>query len=455
MTPIRVDGAVVEPVTLAEMRGVPAPRPRRRRGRGRPGRSPDRGRPRQVEVGDPAHPGAGPLPADAHRLARRRLVPLPLSPLVGRGAGRASSTRRWQRHRLAAGLVRLGADRIEAPGLVIDPAVPALDRRAALIEVEAGYGGAGPPLPPALAQAIRLLVAARLRASRRRARRRASRRRPSPPWSRRCGGCASSASSRRSPPCPSPSPLPIGARRRRFVLERPVETPDGFGGVLRRYVAGPLLWGAIEPLGAVERLRGGRAEAVATHRVRLALRRRRSRRRCASPPARAASRSARPAIRTGAGRDLVCEVEELTSRTGDRGRRMSLAPVPPTSPLLALRAAILRLPRHRRRPGAADGRRVRLTTSRRAASRPVYALFGDAEIRDDSVDGARRHRHALALMVFARPGSLRSARGGRRAHRRPPARRAARPRGPRPGAPASRRPSRRGATRAAARPAPP
>ena len=41
----------------------------------------------------------------------------------------------------------------------IDPAVPALDRRAALIEVDAGYGGAGPPLPPALAQAIRLLVA--------------------------------------------------------------------------------------------------------------------------------------------------------------------------------------------------------------------------------------------------------------------------------------------------------
>lgn len=36
---------------------------------------------------------------------------------------------------------------------------------------------------------------------------------------------------------------PLGARRRRFVLERPLEEPDGFGGVLRRYVAGPVLWG--------------------------------------------------------------------------------------------------------------------------------------------------------------------------------------------------------------------
>lgn len=30
------------------------------------------------------------------------------------------------------------------------------------------------------------------------------------------------------------SPFPIGARRRRFVLERPIEEPDGFGGTLRR-----------------------------------------------------------------------------------------------------------------------------------------------------------------------------------------------------------------------------
>jgi hypothetical protein len=37
----------------------------------------------------------------------------------------------------------------------------------------------------------------------------------------------------------------IGARRRRFVLELPREAPDGFGGVLRTYAAGPQLWGAM------------------------------------------------------------------------------------------------------------------------------------------------------------------------------------------------------------------
>ncbi|TXM87509.1 hypothetical protein FV223_27180 [Methylobacterium sp. WL116] len=36
-------------------------------------------------------------------------------------------------------------------------------------------------------------------------------------------------------------------------------------------------------------------------------------------------------------------------------------------------------------------------------------MFGDAEIRDDSVDGAVRHQHSHALVVFARPGSVRTA----------------------------------------------
>ncbi len=38
--------------------------------------------------------------------------------------------------------------------------------------------------------------------------------------------------------------LPIGARSRRFVLELPLERPDGFGGVIRSYAPGPQLWGA-------------------------------------------------------------------------------------------------------------------------------------------------------------------------------------------------------------------
>lgn len=103
---------------------------------------------------------------------------------------------------------------------------------------------------------------------------------------------------------------PLGARRRRFVLERPVEQPDGFGGVLRRYVSGPILWGAIAPLGSVERVRGGRADTLVTHRITL------RRRADLTPSMRLSAGPRRFAIRTVAdsderGRDLVCEVEEL------------------------------------------------------------------------------------------------------------------------------------------------
>lgn len=105
---------------------------------------------------------------------------------------------------------------------------------------------------------------------------------------------------------------PIGARRRRFVLERPQEDPDGFGGVVRRFVAGPLLWGAIEPLGQVERVRLGRAEALPTHRVRFAYGPE------ITPAMRLASGPRRFAVRIagdpdGRRRELVCHVEELTA----------------------------------------------------------------------------------------------------------------------------------------------
>ncbi len=40
---------------------------------------------------------------------------------------------------------------------------------------------------------------------------------------------------------------------------------------------------------------------------------------------------------------------------------------------------------------------------------PVYALFGDAEVRDDSVDGAGRHLHRHEVAVIAKPGSVRTA----------------------------------------------
>ena len=109
--------------------------------------------------------------------------------------------------------------------------------------------------------------------------------------------------------------VPIGARRRRFVLERPVEEPDGFGGVVRRYVPGPLLWGALETLGTPDRVRGGRLDAVETHRVRLAYRA------DVTPAMRLSAGPRRFAIRAagdpdGRGRELVCRVEELPAGAG-------------------------------------------------------------------------------------------------------------------------------------------
>lgn len=104
---------------------------------------------------------------------------------------------------------------------------------------------------------------------------------------------------------------PVGARRRRFVLELPVEEPDGFGGVLRRFVAGPVLWGAITPVGTLRREAGGRDDALATHRITVRARP------GLGPAMRLAAGPRRFAIRTvtdpdARGRDLVCEVEEMT-----------------------------------------------------------------------------------------------------------------------------------------------
>ncbi len=109
---------------------------------------------------------------------------------------------------------------------------------------------------------------------------------------------------------PTLKATPIGALSRRFVLELPVETPDGFGGVIRTYAAGPELAGAIQYLGGGERFRADRAEQAATHRVtlryragvtaamRLTLGTRCFAIRAASDP-------------DGSGRELVCLVEEV------------------------------------------------------------------------------------------------------------------------------------------------
>jgi SPP1 family predicted phage head-tail adaptor len=102
----------------------------------------------------------------------------------------------------------------------------------------------------------------------------------------------------------------IGARSRRFVLELPLERPDGFGSVIRSYAPGPQVWGAIEMPSSGERVRADRPEQSLTHRItlryregvtgamRLTLGLRRFAIRAASDP-------------DGSKRDLVCLVEEV------------------------------------------------------------------------------------------------------------------------------------------------
>lgn len=104
---------------------------------------------------------------------------------------------------------------------------------------------------------------------------------------------------------------PIGARRRRFVLETPLDTPDGFGGSLRRWVAGPVVWGSIARAQSDALARNGREDTVSVYRVGLRWRPGlTSDMRLAAGPRRFAIRSA--CDPDGRRRDLVCEVEELS-----------------------------------------------------------------------------------------------------------------------------------------------
>jgi SPP1 family predicted phage head-tail adaptor len=105
--------------------------------------------------------------------------------------------------------------------------------------------------------------------------------------------------------------LPIGARARRFVLELPLETPDGFGGVIRTYAPGPQLWGAIEMVYQAERQLAARTEEAVTHRVRLRWRDGvTGAMRLACGPRRFRIKAATDP--DGAKRDLVCLVEEMS-----------------------------------------------------------------------------------------------------------------------------------------------
>ncbi|MFC3075845.1 phage head closure protein [Shinella pollutisoli] len=60
-----------------------------------------------------------------------------------------------------------------------------------------------------------------------------------------------------------------GAFTARLILERPVETPDGQGGVLRGFETLATLWARIEPVSALLRETAGAERATVTHRIRL------------------------------------------------------------------------------------------------------------------------------------------------------------------------------------------
>jgi SPP1 family predicted phage head-tail adaptor len=62
---------------------------------------------------------------------------------------------------------------------------------------------------------------------------------------------------------------PVGALRRRLVLEGPVATPDGLGGATQAFVTLASVWARVEWLGGEERWRLGRPEQAATHRITL------------------------------------------------------------------------------------------------------------------------------------------------------------------------------------------
>ncbi len=91
---------------------------------------------------------------------REGWLPLPLSPLVGLVRAGLSAPDGTVTD-LPAGLVSLGPDPVEAPALCFSGTLPDPGAATIVIEVSAGYGGDGPPLPEDLRLAVLRLAAAR------------------------------------------------------------------------------------------------------------------------------------------------------------------------------------------------------------------------------------------------------------------------------------------------------
>jgi SPP1 family predicted phage head-tail adaptor len=60
-----------------------------------------------------------------------------------------------------------------------------------------------------------------------------------------------------------------GALDRRLVLEAPVETSDGAGGVTRSYETVATLWASVEPVSARGGVEADAAGATVTHRIQI------------------------------------------------------------------------------------------------------------------------------------------------------------------------------------------
>ena len=80
-----------------------------------------------------------------------------------------------------------------------------------------------------------------------------------------------------------------------------------------------------------------------------------------------------------------------------------------TSPLLPLRAAIRALCLADAALADLMGGEMRLYDEPPRGALPLYAVFGDAAVRDRSTSDAGGHEQEAALLVWARPGSAASA----------------------------------------------
>ncbi len=79
-----------------------------------------------------------------------------------------------------------------------------------------------------------------------------------------------------------------------------------------------------------------------------------------------------------------------------------------TSPILALRQAILAAAQADPDLAVLMGGAARLYDEPPRAAEPVYAVFGDVSAEDASTSSERGHEQDLALVVWSREGSARS-----------------------------------------------